>query len=493
MITRKITYSSLLAFIIFLIAGISQPAAAQDNTLYYLTNVPQSQLLNPATQPACGLFLNLPVVSPTITFENTDLTFQDLFYVNPETGKTHSPLTSRADADAFLNKLSDVNVINTNITTSLAFIGFRSRQMYFSLNITPREIFSISVPKDLFEFILIGDTTGKEYDLSAMNIEAQSVMEYGLGISRKIGDNLVVGIRPKFFSGIATASTDINQLSLRSSKFQTVLEADMQMNIAAPGFDIPVDEEGKFDPEVNLDSILEANMSNTAFYQDVLLGNYGWGIDIGVHYRPIEAVQFSASIIDLGYIKWKTHTHTMSMDGKYSWKGYDVNYDNDSVDYFENLLDSLGDVMQIEEKKEAFKTSFTPRLFLGLRYFINNDLDVSLLSHTKFYESRIAEDLTVAANWRPSNVFNISASYSLLDGNFSSFGAGIGLRVGMFHLFTVVDDISLQAYKMESLPISIPNAQQSYNIKFGFNLMFGCNQKKKLQDDKPLMYSNLYY
>ena len=39
--------------------------------------------------------------------------------------------------------------------------------------------------------------------------------------------------------------------------------------------------------------------------------NNGWGIDLGGNYQLTEQLSVSASIVDLGYIKWKTNPHNI--------------------------------------------------------------------------------------------------------------------------------------------------------------------------------------
>ncbi|MFO7657601.1 MAG: hypothetical protein R6W78_11075, partial [Bacteroidales bacterium] len=51
----------------------------QSHTLYFLHNVPQSNLLNPAVQNECKLFIGLPLISSLhINLANSGFTYNQL-------------------------------------------------------------------------------------------------------------------------------------------------------------------------------------------------------------------------------------------------------------------------------------------------------------------------------------------------------------------------------------------------------------------------------
>ena len=54
---RLKTSIAIIAVLIWFSAGLQ---GQQSNILYYMKGVPQSHLLNPATQPRCGFYLGLP-------------------------------------------------------------------------------------------------------------------------------------------------------------------------------------------------------------------------------------------------------------------------------------------------------------------------------------------------------------------------------------------------------------------------------------------------
>ena len=67
--------------------------AQQINTLYFLENAPMRHTINPAFQPISKGFVNIsPLGWMSIGAGNTSLTMSDLFYLDPQTSHTITPL-----------------------------------------------------------------------------------------------------------------------------------------------------------------------------------------------------------------------------------------------------------------------------------------------------------------------------------------------------------------------------------------------------------------
>jgi hypothetical protein len=97
--------------------------------------------------------------------------------------------------------------------------------------------------------------------------------------------------------------------------------------------------------------------------------------------------------------------------------------------------------------------------------------------------SYINQDLLLLANWHPIPMISISGSYNLLSKTHSTFGLGLGLKLGPFNVYTVLEDVPFKydIVREGGAPIPLPVEQNNYNVRFGVNLVFGCNQKKKTE------------
>ncbi len=471
---------------------LSVNSFTQSHTMYYIGTVPQSYYLNPATQPECSFYLGLPILSPLqFDYYNSGFSLNDIFWYDAEIDSTIHPLYSRSAADKFLSNLKDVEFLRLGTTVNLASFGFRANEMYFSFDASIKGDEYISYPKDLISLILKGNTNGQVFDFSDLNIELLNYMEFGLNISRNFGSQLTVGIRPKVLYGLATISTQDADISLQTSTEEWVLRSKFSGKMAVTGMEIPVDEEGMidFDQDFEFDSTITDDPGKN--WNKMFGKNRGLGVDIGVHYKPVDDIQLSLSILDLGYIKWNDNPRVISQDGSYTFEGIEWNPANSSDDNWDDrVLDTIESNLSLEGADNAFTTSLRPKIFMGGRLFITPGFDVGILSKTEFLKSKVNQNIILLADWHPIRSFSLSASYSILNKSYSSFGLGMGLKLGPFNMYIISDYIPMLRDDLKNsdipfIPVDLYNA----NLRFGLNLVFGCNKNKKLSQDKPLLNS----
>jgi hypothetical protein len=312
---------------------------------------------------------------------------------------------------------------------------------------------------------------------------------YSVGVSRKfLGDQLSVGIKPKLLTGIGTINTSNNNISLSTSYEEWVLDSQMEINMSLPGVTYPLNEEGGLDLEGEWE--IDSSLTDPSKWQTLAMGNIGFGIDIGAHYRPIDQVEVSLSVLDLGYIKWKNYTHTALLEGSFIYDGVELSLSDTSANFLNDLTDSIKASLEFRGNDNSFKTYLSPKIYVGGRYFITRNLDVGLLSRIDFTPAGTQANVMLMANYRPISLLGISASYRPFGGTAQTFGVGASLRLGPLNLYLVSDYIPTSYKKVNNIPV--PASQKYFNFRAGLNLVFGCNQKKKLMRDKPMYYSDEY-
>lgn len=485
---------SLVTLLILILATLG--VMAQSNTLYYLNGAPQSYRLNPATQPQCRFFLGLPVLNSLyLETHNSSFGLTDMLWNDPETGQVLQPFSSDAALDEFLSMLSDENALAMDIAISPVSIGLGIKEMYFTFDMTMKIDQGIYYPSDFIPLFIPRIPNGSTFDFSSLGFQFTGYVEYALGVSRKFMDDMLqVGIRPKLITGIGDISSRDNNITLNTSTDIYELNSQMELNICAPGFIFPLNDEGNLDLEEGI--IFDSTFSSVADYRRLMMTNKGLGVDLGVHFKPIEGLTLSASLIDLGYIKWKEYVHTISLEGSVEFKGVDIQTDSDTSNFAENLLDSITDNFDFHTTSgEPYKTNLEPKLYIGGSYSILPKLDVGLLSRLDFTKAGTKANLMIHANWHPSTAFNLTANYSPFGGRASTFGLGFATRGGPFSFYTVADYRAFRynLYKYENIPVFLaPSDRHRFNIQIGFNLVFGCNMRKRLMKDKPMYYSDEY-
>ena len=74
---------------------------AQSNTMYYMTGQPQAYYLNPASQPYCAFFLNIPLTPVFLEGSNNSIGFTDLVWNDPNSDAVIHPLHPNASLDSY--------------------------------------------------------------------------------------------------------------------------------------------------------------------------------------------------------------------------------------------------------------------------------------------------------------------------------------------------------------------------------------------------------
>jgi hypothetical protein len=462
--------------------------------MFYLQGVPQRYYTNPATQPECNLFLGAPVLSSfQFNVINTGFSADKLWLKDSETDSVYLFYQRTADLDNFISKMDKVNYLSQELAFNLASFGFRVKNMYFTLDWTVKEYDKFAYPREFMAFFGNSNSwkSGQTYDLSSLNIDMTSYSELALGISRQFNEQLTVGIRPKMLFGIGTISTSNSNYKLDTHLWEWDLTARTDLNISTPGYVFQTDENGVI--KLN-DSEFDSTIENNSDYRKLAFGNKGFGVDLGFNYKPISQLELSLSMIDFGFIKWKNYTNTVSLDGHYLYEGYQINSSDTIDDFNDYIKDTLKSSFKLTGTGETFKTYLNTKIYVGGRYFLTQGFDVGAMSRIDFFKKKISANIHLLANWRPSSVFAISASYGLLDGSYSTMGLGFSSRVGPFNLYFVTDDIPLSynVLKGDNINTPVPLSMYSVNFRFGINLVFGCNKVKKLMKDKPMYYSTEY-
>jgi hypothetical protein len=487
-------YIKYLFIAVTTVFGIQQ-VTAQGNTIYYMGTLPQSYYMNPATQPQCDFYFGIPIASHVNARVTTgSLSATDFYWTDPNTDSLYTWRHPNANLDEFLGKLDDVENWSATTNLSLMSFGFRVKEMYFSLDVISRNSLVTSLSKDFLEFSIVGNENSRTYDFSDVGFEALTFTEFGINISRRFGDNLQVGIRPKFLFGLATINTLNNTTNLYTSTEEWHLSTNYNARIGLSGIEIPVDEDGIIDPEgeYDVDSLINS-LEKVSDYTRLISENSGLGIDFGVHYKPIDRLQLSLSVIDLGYIKWRSNTNVITADGDFTYNGLNGDSLIFGGDPTQALIDSLKESLSVTGSASSFTTKLNSKIFVGARYFLTPGFDVGVLSRTEFLPGFVNQDLLLLANWHPIPLIAISGSYNILSKTHSTFGLGLGLKLGPLNFYTVLEDIPFKydIVNSEDLPpLAVPVGFNNFSVRFGVNLMLGCNQKKKLKNDKPLFNSS---
>ncbi len=504
--------------ILLFMACFSAPSsfAQMNNTLYHMKGVPQNHYLNPAFQPKCNIYIGFPALSSiSLGYDNNSLDFDDIIFKGSGefADSLITPLHPSYDTDLFLDKLHDRLYISPEVSLSLLTFGFRSKAWYFTFDLSDVNSFRLSLPKDLFGIMLQGNGAyvGKTADFSNFNVDINYYRQYSVGASRNITDKLTAGLKGKLLFGKANFSFDDVDIGLYTDPetYNLLFHSKFTMHSSGPyefndSLGNPVDVlyatwlESLFSGDIDL-SVLEGTDASYLLEHG---GNIGFAVDLGMEYRLNDRINFSASVIDLGFIKWKEDVYSFKQNGTFEFTGVDISEGLLSEDFdstmdaeFENLGDSIVDIFELTSSNDPYTTWLPTKIYLGATYRIHPLLTVGLLSRSEIYGGKLRQSVTLSANTLLANFLSLSVSYSMMNYSYNNLGIGMAIRGGPIQFYFVTDRIPL-SYSMieisdngDTQKIPMFFDQRTLNFRFGLNLTFGC--KAKGLKDKPLVPSTI--
>lgn len=452
-------------------------------THYFLENVPTRHFFNPAFQPVNDVYVSLPVLGFTeFGVTNNSLMLSDVVYKDPNNHSKSILFLNPygGNKNKFYKQLRPTTTFRTDLYTNILGFGFRTNEAYWTFSLGLKVDGQARLPKDLFSLGLYGTPRGgKTFDLVKMGGDYSVYGEAALGYSRELNDQWTVGGKLKFLYGLANVSTNNDRLDLRTGMDKWNIYGSGSVNISSPIYKV-LDDKNEIDLQYYDDF---SNIAKPA--------GLGGGIDLGATYKPIEPLTISASITDLGFIRWNRNAINLEYDIDYDFEGFfNTDTDLDAVDMsdmLDSIFSAIEDGANFQEKKSRYSTMTSPKLNIGAEYaFWDHRLSVGLLSRTMFYKKSLQEEITAAFNIRPIHWFNLTASYSLLNGRYSTFGAGIGLKTLCFNWHISADYVPVDYAKYtpdnSSVSIPIPYKSKGLNLAFGLNIVVGKPKRDKDKD-----------
>ena len=422
--------------------------------------------LNPALTPGRG-YINLPAIgSLNATVNSSSLGYQDIMDI----------IENSDDSDYFmsqdfLNRLDATNNLNVNLSTDILSAGWYKGRNFWSFNIGLRNDIGANIPKTVFEFmnrmntLQASDLLNMREQFGGQRLEINSFAEVGLGFARDINSRLTIGGKVKALLGIGNMKLDVSDITVNSNLSGINFDEYGDPYISDPS---QVTGSAQIVANATLESsskLLELEQEN-GYIDNIDFGSFGFagygvGIDLGASYRLLDNLTISASVLDLGFIKWgKENTYIAHANGD---QRYDASNAQDFVDDITSGEVLNFDMLEMQVEDGAAKsrtTNLTSTVVVGAEYaLLNNWLVVGALYTGRFAKPKTLNELTFSANIRPKNYFNVAVSYSVLQGAGKTFGAAVKLGplfVGTDYMLFGKDTNNVNAY----LGISIPLGKQ---------------------------------
>ncbi len=407
--------------------------SAQVNTLYYMENVPARTVLNPAFIPVQKFYIDLPVVSGVaFMLGDNSVSVQDVLV--KQNGKWMTYLHPDADHAPLLNALKPTTHIVNEYRVNLLGFGFRLPDGYFTFGLSERYKMGLNIPRSLVSLLLDGapDTLSvNRYNLRKLGGDVSAYLEMAFGYSRQIDETWTVGGKLKILFGQSHGDFSASRLNLNIGMQNVDIFGKGNARMTVP---VAVHDDKGFpavrQEDIRLNSILHPV-------------GLGMAIDAGAVYKYDDRLQLSASIADVGLIRWKKQDWSASLKSHMSFSGlsYSITGTNDD---WKQWRDSLKHTYSSSFGGGAYVSMLTATTRLGADYtLLKRKADVGVLLVNTFGGQYYYNEVVASLNLRPFYWFNASLSYGLLNGNRGTLGLGINIIAGPVNFFAVTDYLPL--------------------------------------------------
>lgn len=444
---KNLKISFILLTTVFTFAGVKTLQAQYDNSIFGLKTVIQNNLNNPSYIPEYSMHVGVPGLSSVYGgFGSSGFKYTDLF-------KRTSDDSLILNNKGLLSALGNKNNIHVNSTVQWLNAGYKWKDFYFNFAVS--EVFDLSAnySKDLLEFGLYGNGNyiGETADFSDTYMKFLHYREYAFGAAWKMDDKWSFGAKMKLLFGKSSFHTKSLDAKLTTSEntFNLTSETNMQINTSMP--------------KAWFDDSKSVSNSEYLFYG----GNFGLGFDLGASYKYDDQFSFSASVLDLGYIKFDRYLKNFSNQNvAWTFEGFDL-WDFDGLDsaQFDSKLNTIGDSLiekfQLKETSEKYNVMLTAKIYLSGNYKLSDKENIGLVFRSEFMNKIYHPAVTVSYSRKIDKHFSAMASYTAASRSFFNIGLGVVCNIEPVQIYFVTDNF---------VGIFTPDIFKTANFHLGVNI-----------------------
>ncbi len=458
------TISKQLNRVVLAVAALGATAGAASaqnlNSAYFTDGYLYRYQMNPAFANEKS-FVAIPALGNLNVGVQSTFGVNNIFYnIN---GRTTTFLNPAVDTDKFLDDLGPKSRMAIDLRVNVLAFGFKGFKGYNTVTLGVRANVNMGLPRELYRMLKQG-IQNDSYDISDVHANATAWAELALHHSHKINDRLQVGAAVKFLLGGGNLDAQFKSARLTLGRDNWTIETDAELHSSIKGL--------RYDTDLN-DHTGKRYVSGVKV-DGTGLNGFGMSFDLGASYRLNQDWQFSASILDLGWISWNNDVLASTGGVKtFETDKYTFNVDDNALNSFDNELDKVRDdlsaLYEIENNGDqgGRSTALGATLNVAAEYTFPfyRKLTFGALSSTYIYGQDSWSDFRVSANVAPVKVFSAGANVGV--GTFGwSFGWILNLHCPGFN-FYLASDRNPGKLAKQGVPLSA-NA----NVALGMNIQF---------------------
>ena len=452
----KNRFAGFIFYVLIQLCFSSPIFSQQNNILYFMPGIPEANYLNPAIQAPCRVNVGLPLISSFyLNYGNTAFSLNDAAPLSGDTARVISP-------ENIIANMHNLDFISVETHFNYLFVGAWVKNMYFNFSIQDKIDVRVSLPSDVIAMGVFGNSNfvGETIKLNRVGANVNYYREYALGASYNWSDYLKIGAKAKLLFGKISVNSKKTKIGLTTDQYthNLYLESDVRLNAS-----FPLSHNG------NLESIA---LPESVDIKQLLLNrkNPGFALDAGFIYQYDERFSYSASIIDLGFMRFRDNLLNVEEEGEIGFEGVDFNEILENQTFSLMIEDSLLNAFRIEGKTDKYFYFLPTKLYVGGQYHIFSKLSFGMLAKAEIFQYRITPSFTASLNSRLLRAFHTTVTYSYNNYTFNNIGFGFSLQSRNLQ-FYMISDNALGFFK--------PVQTRNINLRFGINLFFGCKKREK--------------
>ncbi len=464
----KRTYRLFLA-VLFVLTAISAEAQNEGLTLSLLRDMPYNNYLNPGNRVKYNGIVGFGISNINLGVLNTSIKYDNIYRF--ENG---APVA--IDANKFIQNLNDYdNSVRADFSLDMLNAGFRVNRLFFNIDWRLKMSAGLDYSKDFVGFFILGNGNYMGWDNPAdFNISTDATLysEIGVGVQYEINDKLTVGVRPKLLLGLANAEINSDRTRIYTDPDTYGISASVDLDVRTSSvLGVNMRRIGDITNVFNTDSIRDARGRGN--YAE----NFGLGIDFGASYVINEHWGVSASVCDLGFIKWK-NAKVKRVDVEDTQVVAQIIEDISNIDLgidYKSMVDELlknvwGNDLLYEGY--SYKTYLNTRIMVDGYYELNPMLRITATGQLYKHKDKMYPSFTLAYSGSFLRHFNVAADFTMSKYSGTSVGLGLGFHFGPVNFFAVTDNVMMLS-KIGKSTVEMATSYNTADLRLGLVFTIG--------------------
>lgn len=429
---------------VVLIASLLMPfmtVKAQDvSPVDFMKMNPYQMNSNPAVDLPYQSVMSLFVGNFNLSVLTTTLRYDNLFDFNAQ-GKPEAFAVRK-----FANSLKKSNYLGINMNENMFALDRRLKKGMLTFGYNYRVQGGVGFNDGLFGLMAYGNAAylGESNPVDVnLSVNVQAFQELGVGYQINLTDQLSIGGRTKLLFGFANVKTNAAeaQIFTDAQSYALRLRENVDMRATLPRVVVINDKgmlqtQGRFNPAD-------------------LFSNPGFGVDLAAEYRFDEHFSAVAAVNDLGFIHWRSNCMQLTSnvndvgqfydDGSFLFEGLD--YDqilqlSSDVTYREHFLDTLTQYFNLEfSPLKNYNTMLYTNMLLRGNYDIDSQKRVTVQASGQFVGKGFHPAMTFAYSQSFLDMFDVCATYTMMNHSYDNFGLGVAGNFGTFHIYFASNNV----------------------------------------------------